>query len=77
MELYQVPDPFLVVVTYSLAVQVGPLTSLSVFAFRAAAAEVVATHLGPMLAAAEFLLIPSLGLCAHQDLWPSEVVLQS
>lgn len=45
-----------------------------VSAFLAAAAEVGATRLGAMLAAAEFLLVLSLDLCGHLDLGPSVVV---
>lgn len=70
-ELHLAPDPFLVVEIYSWAALVGPLTSWAVSAFLAAAAEAGATLPGPMLAA-EFLLVPSLDLCGHQALWPSE-----
>lgn len=41
-------------------------------AFLAGAAVVEVTHSGPMVAAAGFLLAPSLDLCDHQALWPFE-----
>lgn len=71
-ELHLAPGPFLAVETYSWAVLAGPLKSWVASAFLAAAVEVGATLPGPMLAAAEFLLVPSLDLCGHLVLWPSE-----
>lgn len=44
-----------------------------VSAFLVAAAEVGASRLGAMLAAAEFLLVQFLDLCGHLDLGPSVV----